>query len=450
MSGPGGLPAEAARLAFHWRHAGDRARERPYVQLTADQLLGAGAYLAALTHLHRAIDLLDTITDPTARDEAELATQLGLGSAFLATTGHASPQMRAAFDRAEELCRTVGRHEELFRVLFGQSTSCLFRGELPTSLELAEQCLGLAVETGDSDLLVQSEFAVGNAAYWMADFPRALEKFDRVLSLYDHERHASHVQRFAHNPRVTCLTFGAWATWSVGRPERALALAEESLALAKPTGNPFAIAIAHQILGITHQCLRNARQTREHADALIAIPEVFPTYRIAGLMLRGWASVLEGHVAEGIEEMLRGWHTWTSMGAGLAHGYYSTLLADAYLALGDVDAGLAMVESGNDIAVRRGERAFETELHRLRGELLRDRDPAEAERAMRLAIELARARGALGLELRATTSLARLLGERGLGAEGRAALHDVSARCKEGFATPDHLGAQALLAALDA
>ena len=449
LEGRPDVRSEAARLAYHYGQAGDRARERPHAIAAAEQLLSTGAYAGALRHLLRARELLDTIEEPAARDREELTIQLSLGTALLATRGQASPEMRAAFDRAAILCRDVGERAQLFRVLFGQSTSCLFRGELTTSLELGEQCLALAEQIDDVDLIVQSEFALGNAAYWVADFRRALEKLDRVLSLYDESRRASHVQRFAHDPRVTCLTFGAWGSFAVGRFDRALAYAEESLAIAKQTGHAFSEAIAIQILAMTQQMLGDAKATRALADVLGAMPEAFPTYRVCGMILGGWASVDEGRVAEGIAEMLRGWGMWRAMGAGLAHGYYATLVAEAYLVAGRFDEGLALLDDARAVVVHRRELAFETEMQRLRGELLRavgQRD--DAERELRLACARARDRSALGFELRASASLARLLAETERGFEARALLDDVLARVTEGQATRDHAAARALFDSL--
>jgi predicted ATPase len=55
-----------------------------------------------------------------------------------------------------------------------------------------------------------------------------------------------------------------------------------------------------------------------------------------------------------------------------------------------------------------GERWYEAEVHRLRGELLAARDPRRAEASLQAAIDIARAQDAKLWELRATVSLATL------------------------------------------
>jgi predicted ATPase len=93
---------------------------------------------------------------------------------------------------------------------------------------------------------------------------------------------------------------------------------------------------------------------------------------------------------------------------------------------------------------RSGERIFEAELYRLRGELKSD-DPVEAEADFHRALDIARSQEARSLELRATMSLARLLAKQGKRDEARAMLAEIYNRFTEGFDTADLKEAKALL-----
>ena len=96
---------------------------------------------------------------------------------------------------------------------------------------------------------------------------------------------------------------------------------------------------------------------------------------------------------------------------------------------------------------RTGERWSEAELHRLKGELLLQRgdDPEEVETCYRQAIAVAQRQEAKSWELRATTSLARLLRDQGRAAEARDILSPIYHWFTEGFDTPDLQDAKALL-----
>ena len=77
-------------------------------------------------------------------------------------------------------------------------------------------------------------------------------------------------------------------------------------------------------------------------------------------------------------------------------------------------------------------------------------DGAKAEQCFRTAIEIARRQSAKSVELRATTSLARLLAKQGRRDEARAMLAEIYGWFTEGFDTADLKDAKALLDELDA
>jgi predicted ATPase len=92
------------------------------------------------------------------------------------------------------------------------------------------------------------------------------------------------------------------------------------------------------------------------------------------------------------------------------------------------------------------ERAHYAEILRLRGSLLIQQGEFDAaERTLHAAIEVARSQQAKSWELRATTTLARLLAERGDEDSARAMLADVYGWFTEGFDTYDVREAKALL-----
>ncbi len=170
-----------------------------------------------------------------------------------------------------------------------------------------------------------------------------------------------------------------------------------------------------------------------------------PFYAAVAAFFRGWALADEGRGKEGLAEMsralpaLEGNATTTSV---YAH------LADSYRKNGRLDEGLAAVATALRETERRGERGAEPELYRVKGELLLMRDPpdaAEAERCFRTAIDIARRQKARFFELRATTSLARMLKRQGKSDEARAMLAEIYGWFTEGFEFADLKDAKALL-----
>jgi predicted ATPase len=106
---------------------------------------------------------------------------------------------------------------------------------------------------------------------------------------------------------------------------------------------------------------------------------------------------------------------------------------------------------------KRGERYYQAELYRLKGELLLVRESTghqasghgpvciEAESCFQQALAVARHQQAKSLELRAATSLARLWQRQGKHTEARQVLAPLYSWFTEGFDTPDLQEAWALL-----
>jgi len=98
-----------------------------------------------------------------------------------------------------------------------------------------------------------------------------------------------------------------------------------------------------------------------------------------------------------------------------------------------------------------GERYYEAELHRLKGELLLQQSSdnrAEAETCFHQALSIVRSQQAKSLELRAATSLARLWQSQGKRGEAYDLLAPVYGWFTEGFDTADLIDAKTLLVEL--
>ena len=112
------------------------------------------------------------------------------------------------------------------------------------------------------------------------------------------------------------------------------------------------------------------------------------------------------------------------------------------------EEGVQTIAESLEMIEEKGERVFEAEVHRLKGKLLlaqNPSNPAPAEESFRAAIDISRRQHGKSWELRATTSLARLLRDTNRGEEARTLLADIYNCFTEGFDTADLKDAKALL-----
>jgi predicted ATPase len=166
------------------------------------------------------------------------------------------------------------------------------------------------------------------------------------------------------------------------------------------------------------------------------------------MVLRGWALAHQGRVQEGIEQIKHGLRAHRATGAEQARSYYLALLAEAHGMQGEAHAGLTALAEALTLVNTTGERWYEPELYRLKGALLLQQssdNQTEAEHCFRQAITIAQNQQAKSLELRTTTSVARLWQQQGKRQEAHDLLAPVYGWFTEGFDTADLKDAKALL-----
>jgi predicted ATPase len=216
--------------------------------------------------------------------------------------------------------------------------------------------------------------------------------------------------------------------------------------------HPYTMAFALYFAGILH-CLRRegqAAQARAEATIALARQHEFLGMLARGTKLQGWALAEQGQRAEGLAQMRQGLAAYQAAGLEVSP-WFLALLAEAYGHMGQADEGLSLLDEALGLAHKHGERCYEAELYRLKGELLlaRAAEPhAEAEACFQQALDVARRQQAKSLELRAATSLSRLWQRQGKRHEAHQLLGDIYGWFTEGFDTADLQGTRALLAAL--
>jgi predicted ATPase len=461
----------AVQLARHFQAAGLVPKAVDYLIQAGNKAVRLSANEEAIAHFRQGLALLETLPDSGGeggqstpehrleRAQQELALQMSMGAPLVATQGYGAPEVERAFGRARELCWQVGETPQLGPAVWGLKAFYHLRAQYQTALELAEQCLDIAQRTDDSALLVGAHMSMGTTLTHLGKFAPARAHYEQGIAHYDPQQHRSLAFRYGHDPKVGCLSYGAaGALWHLGYPDQALKWSHEALALAQELDHPHTLAYALHFAALLHICRREVQAARERAEADIALctEQGFPLWLGATTIYRGWAMVKQGQGGEWISQMRQGMTTFEATGGKVARPINLCLLADAYAKTGQPGEGLKVLDEALDAVNDTGEGWWETELHRLRGELLRARQvqaggkaevkvEIEAEACFRQAIEVARRQEAKSWELRAAMSLSRLLQKQGKQEEAWQLLAEIYDWFTEGFGTADLQEAKALL-----
>jgi adenylate cyclase len=295
-----------------------------------------------------------------------------------------------------------------------------------------------------------------------------------AVALYKPKEHRALAYVYGQDPKVSSLAPLAWVLWELGYPDQAIHSIAEALSLAQELTHPYSIAFAHGFTAWIHQYRQEALLAQQQAEATITLSDEHgvPLWSAWGKITKGWAMTEQGLGVAGIEEIHHGQAALLEMGAELQGSYFLALLADAYRKVGDVEAGLRTLAEALAFVERTGERYYEAELYRLKGELTllqaskeqrAKGKEREAEGYFLKAIDAAQKQHAKSLELRAVMSLVRLRQQQAVQPESRTAQH--AARSKlteahqmlsavynwftEGFDTKDLQEAKALLETLE-
>jgi predicted ATPase len=329
----------------------------------------------------------------------------------------------------------------------------LVRAELQTAHALGKELLALAQQVHDAVMLIVAHRALGATLFFLGEAASAYTHLAQGLALYDPQQHRASTLLYGEDAGVTCRSHVSWALWFLGYPDQGLAQSHEAVTLAQQRAHPFSLGYALHFAANYHQFRRKVCGTQESAEVALSLAKEhgFPQLRAMDSILRGWALVQQGRAKEGIGQMRQGLRAFRATGAEEGRPYFLSLLAEAHGTLGEPEAGLTILTEALTLMDTTGERVWEPELYRLKGELLlqcSSDNQAEAETCFHKALDIARSQQAKSFELRTATSLARLWQQQGKRQEAYALLAPVYGWFTEGFDTADLQDAKALLDAL--
>jgi len=318
--------------------------------------------------------------------------------------------------------------------------------------EIAELFLREAAARPDCPETLIAHRVSGCTCFQFGDFAGAHRHFQKTIELYNQARHAGFADRFGQDPRASAEILDALALWVLGRVDEALPLADRALADAESTDHAATIghALAYAAFLELFRCNPDPVATYSQALADIVSRYDFPAYWAGiAVFLQSWAKRSDGAEEAKLAEMRRGLAIYREQGRIWL--LPEAVLAEAEASAGETDAGLRRLDLALAALGRTDERLYEAEMHRIRGEILLRRDPADtaaAEQSLQAAIAIAQSQKARSFELRAALSLAKLY----CTANRDADAHTVLAPAVEGFPPteqfPELAEAQTLLAAL--
>jgi predicted ATPase len=316
--------------------------------------------------------------------------------------------------------------------------------------EVGEQLVSSAQHQDNPALLLEAYRALGFTLFCLGEFVPARAYAEQGMALYDPQQHHAHAFLYGQDPGVTCRLYVAAALWFLGYPDQAVVRSHEALTVAQERSHPYSVAMALGWMPMIRQYCRDIPAVQHWAQAAMTLctEHGFPLWLGWGTLMQGWALTQQGAGEEGIVQICRGAAAVRATGTEVWRPYYLALWAEAQEKIGRAEEGLRMLAEALTLMDKTGERCWEAEIHRLKGEfLLRQAilDAPQAEACLHQALDIARRQEAKALELRAAMNLSRLWQQQGKRAEAYELLAPIYGWFTEGFDTPDLQEAKALL-----
>jgi len=384
------------------------------------------------------------IGDP--REEMRLHAALG------ASTSKAS-EMGAALAKALEIAESLGDTEYQLRALRG--LYFYYAGSSPyrVALPFAQRFHDLAMSRSDLNDRLLGERMMGVAQHFLGDQISARRHLEQVLAHCAPSDQGCDVIRFQDiirfgiDLRVSARVFLARVLWLQGFADQAVRTAETSIEEAQAGGHamslcyalalaacPIALWVGNLAAAVRHTGML-VDHSRKHSLLL---------WSDLGTRLQRVVVLKGGDLEAGLRLLPAGLDEIAEPNFNFL--IFLSELVEALAHAGRVAEGFAVLEA----RIAQSEAGFYApELLRLKGELfLLQGAPAAAETAedlFRQALDEARQQKSLSWELRAATSLARLLRHHGRHADAINCLQPIYNRFTEGFDTADLIAAKHLL-----
>jgi class 3 adenylate cyclase/tetratricopeptide (TPR) repeat protein len=381
--------------------------------------------------------------------------RVAYGNALLQARGYGAPETTEAFARASESASGDKDAPERLAADYGVWGSSYVRGDLPSMRARSADFLNDVEARPDSPEAGVAHRAAGATCWFAGEYAQARDHFERALALFQPGRDEDLAFRFGWDPGVAAMANLATALWALGEVDRATSLIDRmqtrladlthvgTLAPGRIHAAMFAL-MRRDYVRAAQNAVELARLVREHD---------LPMFRAFGVFLEGLATAARGEIGRGLSDMRRGVELLREQNVLWFDGLLKIALAAAEAQAGDPARGVAILDVELAMCDRTGYRAFEAELHRVRGEILLARNPANpapAQEAFLTAIAVTKRQDARSYELFASLSLAKLYQSTARPADA----HAVLAPALEGFAPTDEMSeiaeAQALLVAIEA
>ena len=365
--------------------------------------------------------------------------QTSYGKALIGVHGYGAPETALAFERARELAtglQAAGLDDSIdrFPATYGVWVGTHVRGELLSMRELAATFLRESASRPNSGEASVGHRIMGATHWFAAEFVEARAHLEQAVAIFDPSRDADLAFRYGQDIGVSASGYSAIALWPLGEIDLSRRRADDAVTRARSSGHVATAAYGLALSALYRLLIRDPEGAQPIAAQLGKAAEDLqsPQYLAFYDVLGGWPAWRSGSGESALLRIRRGIAQLKGQGMRTWAPLTEAMLAEVESEAGDSDSAMVTIARTIAEAERLGQRWYDAELHRIRGEILLKQAPsvpAPAEEAFLTAIAIAQRQKTRSFELRAALALAKLYQSTGRPADA----HAVLAPALEGF-----------------
>lgn len=442
-------------IGQHLRSAQQVREALPWFEKAAHRAANAGSIEESMEILSSALSLLDEAgLTPKERTQIELRLLVAQLPICIAAKGWASGEANAVSERGLELAVSLNDKSLESSILFQRATMHEVRGEFSKTQEVLAQRYRILPQPADPEPVVESGELMACSTFHQGHFDNSIEHASVALQYADPSKHTALGATLFEDPTVACLFWIAKSLLLQGKIDQAHQRQQEAFECVRRSPNWYAASQADIDAASLFAYQRDFNAAREHAvRAATSSTRVGLAYRQAGAtMIREWANAQIGDQAPNLDELNACMNVFRRVGAMIGYAFNLGLSAEIHSRIGEYEQSEALVREAIEVCGPSRGYFFESELHRIAGNIKRQLGGAkaidQAQACYQQALHIASGQGALLFELRAANALAQVWLEQGKRDPARNLLAPLFEQFTEGFDGADLTEARSLLEAL--
>jgi tetratricopeptide (TPR) repeat protein len=437
-------------IAHHLTIAGKYPVALDYWEKAGTLASSHSALKEAINFYQKALKVLARLPASNDLHKRELGVTVSLGGQIMGVYGYASPETKAIFERAKELCVLIGESDQI-HTLYGVWQYYMVSGKLPAARKLAEKLRDLTASSNSTEHLLGHR-AMATTVFLQGNL-ELCSHHTKLGFKYPHsfEENRSLTVSLGHEPFIAHKLYQAWNLWITGFADQAKAASQSAFEEAERMGHNLTTAFAGCYFGV----ILNSRG--EYPNAVVLAENTIRICEAAGAKLwlawaridLGWALAGMGDFDGGIASLVAGIGEWQATGARTGLTCFPSVLADAYIRSDRIDEAITTLAQIDSAMELNDEHFYEAEICRLHGEIELRSSQRRNKRALEYfhkGIRIAEEQGAVAWNLRLRTSLSKHFLSQGDFRQASDTLELLTQALLEGTDTVDYVQAAAVLA----